>query len=71
MNIKRAVKNSSEPIRRIQGDHEISLTSWIKDNPKVFYTCIQNKKVIKEKVGLLKDQEENLCCSQDIGKVLN
>ena len=44
----------------------------VKENPKSFYKCIKGKRVTRERVGPLKDQQGHLCADpQGMGEILN
>lgn len=53
-------------IRRARRSLEISFTSWIKANPKVFYTCIKIKKITMERLGAFKKKGGNVCFESEV-----
>lgn len=67
------VKESQEAMRdkRTKRNHEMSLTSGIKENPKAFYTFIKNEWVTRERFGPLEDKGGTLLESENVGEVLN
>ena len=48
------------------------MADMAKENPKSFYKYIKGKRVIRERVGPLKDQQDHLCAEpQEMGEILN
>ena len=43
----------------------------IKENPKAFYSYVRNKRVVREKVGPLRDKSGELCFEPKVGEILN
>ncbi|MBB6725585.1 hypothetical protein [Proteus mirabilis] len=59
-------------IRRAKRGHEIALANRVKENPKGFYKYIKDKRVTRERIGPLKDQQGGLCVEpQEMGEILN
>eukprot|EP00061_Rhincodon_typus_P009965 g33867.t1 len=50
----------------------MTLEIRVKENPKVFYRYIKNKRITREKVGPLKDKGGTLCLeAENVGEILN
>eukprot|EP00061_Rhincodon_typus_P015194 g42732.t1 len=59
-------------IRRARRGHEIALANRIKENPKGFYKYIKDKRVTKDRIGPLKDQQGSLCVeTEEMGETPN
>jgi len=59
-------------IRRAKRGHKIVLAEKAKENPKRFYKYIKGKRVTRERVGPLQDQQGHLCVGpQEMGETLN
>ena len=49
-----------------------SVPDKAKENPKSFYKYIKGKRVTRERVGPLQDQQNHLCADpQEMGEILN
>ena len=50
----------------------MSLADRIKKNPKAFYTYVRNKRVVRERIGPLRDKGGELCLEpKEVGEILN
>jgi len=59
-------------IRRTKRGHEIYLADKAKENPKCFCKYIKGKRVTRERVEPLKDQQGHLCAHpQEMGEIRN
>ena len=59
-------------VRRAKRGHEMLLAGRIKENPKAFYSYVRKKRVVREKIGPLRDIAGELCLEpKEIGEILN
>eukprot|EP00061_Rhincodon_typus_P002935 g18852.t1 len=59
-------------IRRVKRRHEIALAEKIRVNPKRSFKHIKGKRIIRERIGPLKDQSGHVLVEpQEMGEVLN
>ena len=69
---KESRKELKQGIRRAKRSHEMTLADRIKENPKAFYSYVRNKRVVREKVGPLRDKSGELCLEpKEVGEILN
>eukprot|EP00061_Rhincodon_typus_P001044 g13550.t1 len=69
---KLARKELKNWLRRARRGYEKALAGSIKENPKVFYTYVRNKKMTTVRVGLIRDSGGNLFLeSEEVWEVLN
>ena len=65
-------RNLKKEIRKARRKHEVALASKVKINPKGFYSYINSKMIVRDKIGLLENQRGQMCAEpEELGEILN
>ena len=65
-------KELKRVLRRARRGHEKTLAGRIKENPKAFYRYVRNKRLIRARLGPVKDRSGKLCVEpEEMGEALN
>ncbi|XP_062907777.1 ubiquitin-conjugating enzyme E2 G2 isoform X1 [Mobula hypostoma] len=65
-------KELKKKLRRARRGHEKALVSRVKENPKVFFNYVKNKRMTGLKIGPIRDKDRKMCLEAvEVSEILN